>query len=173
MGGVTATCLKAVCATTVIICCHPTAAVIVNRRKQLSTLEVLNALNCCKCTWTYAFVIYVHNRVIVWTIVWTKRFWCKLFSFQIYYWSIGSNMVLRGAWTYKLSAHLRHNFKTVFFFSFLEMLRRFQWVFFRVEIAAIKLSNTQTPVTRVNSPISLKELPAESERLLSTPEYNV
>jgi len=91
----------------------------------------------------------------------------------VYYWSIGSNMVLRGAWTYKLSAHLRHNFKTVFFFSFLEMLRRFQWVFFRVEIAAIKLSNTQTPLARVNSPISLKDLPVESERLLSTPEYNV
>lgn len=53
------------------------------------------------------------------------------------------------------------------------MLRRFQWVFFRVEIAAIKLSNTQTPLMRVNSPISLKDLPAESERLLSTPEYNV
>jgi hypothetical protein len=97
----------------------------------------------------------------------------QILSCQVYYWSIGSNMVLRGAWTYKLSAHLRHNFKTVFFFSFLEMLRRFQWVFFRVEIAAIKLSNTQTPLARVNSPISLKDLPVESERLLSTPEYNV
>lgn len=88
---------------------------------------------------------------------------------QVYYWAICSNLVLRGAWTYKLSAHLRHNFKTVFFFSFLEMLRRFQWIFFRVEIAAIKLSNT-TPVTRVSS-TPLKDMdPSETERLLSEPD---
>ncbi|CAK9223805.1 unnamed protein product [Sphagnum troendelagicum] len=57
----------------------------------------------------------------------------------VYYWAIGSNLVMRCAWTYKLSSHLRHNFKLVFFFSVLEMLRRFQWIFFRVEVAAIKL----------------------------------
>lgn len=55
------------------------------------------------------------------------------------------------------------------------MLRRFQWIFFRVEIAAIKLSNAATTPTRVNSQIPLKELPAESERerLLSGAEYDV
>ncbi|XP_024397476.1 uncharacterized protein [Physcomitrium patens] len=69
----------------------------------------------------------------------------------VYYWAIGSNMVLRAAWTYKLSAHLRHNFKTVFLFSFLEMLRRFQWIFFRVEIAALKLSSStaSNPLSRI------------------------
>ncbi|XP_024527676.1 SPX and EXS domain-containing protein 3 [Selaginella moellendorffii] len=51
----------------------------------------------------------------------------------VYYWAIGSNLLLRCAWTYKLSAHLRHNYLTVFTFSGLEMLRRFQWIFFRVE----------------------------------------
>ena len=93
---------------------------------------------------------------------------------QVYHWAIFSNLVLRGAWTYKLSAHLRHNYKTVFFFSFLEMLRRFQWIFFRVEIAAIKLSNiTSSPVTRVSS-IPLKDIPpSETERLLSDTQHNV
>lgn len=48
--------------------------------KVTSTLEVIISPDCHKSTWwTYAFVIYVHNRVIVWTIVWTIRFWCKLF----------------------------------------------------------------------------------------------
>jgi hypothetical protein len=70
---------------------------------------------------------------------------------QVYYWAIGSNLVMRCAWTYKLSSHLRHNFKLVFFFSVLEMLRRFQWIFFRVEVAAIKLPSfchCPTQVTR-------------------------
>lgn len=76
---------------------------------------------------------------------------------QIYYWSIISNMVLRGAWTYKLSAELRKNYKIVFLFSFLEMMRRFQWIFFRVEIAVLKISSSSTPssLTQVSS-ISLQ-----------------
>ena len=83
--------------------------------------------------------------------------------------------MLRGAWTYKLSAHLRHNFKTVFFFSLLEMLRRFQWIFFRVEIAALKLSSSsvQSPLARVSS-IPLKDIPpSETERLISGPDHSV
>lgn len=64
---------------------------------------------------------------------------------QVYYWAIGSNLVMRCAWTYKLSSHLRHNFKLVFLFSVLEMLRRFQWIFFRVEVAAIKLPFCHCP----------------------------
>ncbi|KAG6545709.1 hypothetical protein Mapa_012894 [Marchantia paleacea] len=51
----------------------------------------------------------------------------------VYYWAIGSNLVLRGAWTYKLSAHLRDYRLTAFAFSALEIFRRFQWIFFRVE----------------------------------------
>lgn len=44
-----------------------------------------------------------------------------------------SNLVLRVSWTYKLSAHLRNNLVTVVIVAALEMVRRFQWVFFRVE----------------------------------------
>lgn len=45
---------------------------------------------------------------------------------QIYYWAVVSDGVLRASWTYKLSAHLRHNHLTVFFFSAMEITRRFQ-----------------------------------------------
>ncbi|CAM6061885.1 unnamed protein product [Sphagnum tenellum] len=89
---------------------------------------------------------------------------------QVYYWAIGSNLVMRGAWTYKLSAHLRHNFRTVFFFSFLEMCRRFQWIFFRVEIAAIKLSNSGGALPRVTSQIPLKDLSGDTEHLITASE---
>lgn len=50
-----------------------------------------------------------------------------------YYWAVVSNFFLRIAWTYKLSAHLRHNQGTVFIISILEVFRRFQWVLLRVE----------------------------------------
>ncbi|CAK9213236.1 unnamed protein product [Sphagnum jensenii] len=89
---------------------------------------------------------------------------------QVYYWAIGSNLVMRGAWTYKLSAHLRHNFRTVFFFSFLEMCRRFQWIFFRVEIAAIKLSNSGGALPWVTSQIPLKDLSGDTEHLITASE---
>ena len=52
---------------------------------------------------------------------------------QIYYWALFSNLILRISWTYKLSSHLRHNEFTVFIVAALEMVRRFQWIFFRVE----------------------------------------
>eukprot|EP00245_Coleochaete_scutata_P013954 TRINITY_DN5810_c0_g2_i1.p1 TRINITY_DN5810_c0_g2~~TRINITY_DN5810_c0_g2_i1.p1 ORF type:complete len:268 (+),score=26.89 TRINITY_DN5810_c0_g2_i1:111-806(+) len=51
----------------------------------------------------------------------------------VYYYVIVSNLILRGTWTYKLSSHLRNNYVLVWIFCFLEMVRRFQWVFFRVE----------------------------------------
>ncbi|CAK9862679.1 unnamed protein product [Sphagnum jensenii] len=125
-------------------------------------------LNSCYCfywdirkDWDIGFVspsnIYIYDDMF---------HGCK----QVYYWAIGSNLALRGAWTYKLSAHLRHNFKTVFFFSLLEMCRRFQWIFFRVEIAAIKFSNSSPTLPKVNSLIPLKDLSAEAERLLTASE---
>ncbi|XVE66306.1 hypothetical protein DITRI_Ditri08aG0070400 [Diplodiscus trichospermus] len=51
----------------------------------------------------------------------------------VYVWVIGSNLILRCTWTYKLSSHLRHNYLTVFTIAALEIFRRFQWTFFRVE----------------------------------------
>ncbi|RDX71767.1 SPX and EXS domain-containing protein 1, partial [Mucuna pruriens] len=77
----------------------------------------------------------------------------------IYFWVIGSNFVLRCSWTYKLSAHLRHNYLTVFTITLLEMFRRFQWVFFRVE-------NEWNKITR--SGVQLTEIPREEEKLLGS-----
>ncbi|KAL3681225.1 hypothetical protein R1sor_024181 [Riccia sorocarpa] len=71
----------------------------------------------------------------------------------VYYWAIASNLFLRCSWTYKLSAHLRHNRLTVFTFSGLEMLRRFQWIFFRVECEYNKMINRGASVD-----IPLKEV---------------
>ncbi|XP_010522320.1 PREDICTED: SPX and EXS domain-containing protein 5 isoform X1 [Tarenaya hassleriana] len=51
----------------------------------------------------------------------------------VYAWVIGSNLILRGTWTYKLSSHLRNNYITVFVITALEIFRRFQWAFFRIE----------------------------------------
>eukprot|EP00898_Chlorokybus_atmophyticus_P007318 jgi/Chlat1/7588/Chrsp63S07072 len=51
----------------------------------------------------------------------------------VYYWAIFSDALLRATWTYKLSAHLRHNEYTVTLISLCEILRRWQWMFFRVE----------------------------------------
>ncbi|OVA06312.1 EXS [Macleaya cordata] len=62
----------------------------------------------------------------------------------VYYWAVGSNLILRCTWTYKLSAHLRHNYLTVFTITTLEMLRRFQWVFFRVENESNKMTHKQS-----------------------------
>lgn len=83
---------------------------------------------------------------------------------QIYFWMIGSNFILRGSWTYKLSAHLRHNYLTVFTISLLEMLRRFQWIFFRVE-------NEWNKMTR--SGIQLTEIEKEEEKLLGSNIHDV
>ncbi|KAI5428806.1 uncharacterized protein LOC127127145 isoform X2 [Lathyrus oleraceus] len=83
----------------------------------------------------------------------------------VYFWVIGSNLVLRGSWTYKLSAHLRHNYLTVFGITLLEMFRRFQWVFFRVE-------NEWNKITRAGG-VQLTEVPREDEKLLGSNIYDV
>ncbi|CAK8542301.1 unnamed protein product [Lathyrus sativus] len=82
----------------------------------------------------------------------------------VYFWVIGSNLVLRGSWTYKLSAHLRHNYLTVFGITLLEMFRRFQWVFFRVE-------NEWNKITRTG--VQLAEVPREEEKLLGSNIHDV
>ncbi|KAI9110169.1 hypothetical protein K1719_019210 [Acacia pycnantha] len=81
-----------------------------------------------------------------------------------YFWVIGSNFLLRCSWTYKLSAHLRHNYLTVFTITALEMFRRFQWVFFRVE-------NEWNKMTR--SSVQLTEIPREEEKLLGADNHQV
>jgi hypothetical protein len=84
---------------------------------------------------------------------------------QVYFWVIGSNFILRLAWTYKLSAHLRHNYLTVFTITALEMIRRFQWVFFRVENEWNKMSS--------KSNLQLSEISSEEDKLLAPNDHHV
>ncbi|XP_031500520.1 uncharacterized protein LOC116264440 [Nymphaea colorata] len=85
----------------------------------------------------------------------------------VYFWVIGSNLILRCTWTYKLSAHLRHNYLTVFAITALEIVRRFQWVFFRVENEWNKMT------TKQNLQVSMSELPSEEDKLLGSTNHNV
>ena len=85
---------------------------------------------------------------------------------QVYLWVIVSNLVLRCTWTYKLSAHLRHNYLTVFTITALEIFRRFQWIFFRVENEWNKMnakSNIQMSMTDAS----------EEDKLLGSNERSV
>ncbi|XP_058108477.1 uncharacterized protein LOC131251642 isoform X2 [Magnolia sinica] len=85
----------------------------------------------------------------------------------VYYWAIGSNLVLRCTWTYKLSAHLRRNFLTVFTITALEMFRRFQWVFFRVENEWNKMT------LKLSLQVAVSDVPKEEDRLLDPNNRNI
>lgn len=113
----------------------------------------------------YKFHSYVNYRTrsIAW--IFSVK---SCFHMQVYYWVIGSNLILRCTWTYKLSAHLRHNYITVFTITALEIFRRFQWIFFRVENEWNKMTN-QKP----NLEISMDDIPKEEDRLLGPSNHNV
>ncbi|KAM1015902.1 hypothetical protein ACFX2I_045590 [Malus domestica] len=85
----------------------------------------------------------------------------------VYFWVIGSNLILRCTWTYKLSSHLRHNYLTVFAITALEIFRRFQWVFFRVENEVNKMSS------KSNIQLSMADNPNEEDRLLVSNGHSV
>lgn len=85
----------------------------------------------------------------------------------VYVWVIGSNLILRCTWTYKLSAHLRHNYLTVFAITVLEMLRRFQWAFFRVENEWNKMNS------KSNIQLSEKDSTSEEAKSLISNDHNV
>ncbi|KAK2971740.1 hypothetical protein RJ640_022879 [Escallonia rubra] len=85
----------------------------------------------------------------------------------VYVWAIGSNLILRCTWTYKLSAHLRHNYLTLFTITALEIFRRFQWVFFRVENEWNKMNSKQ------NIELSVSDFSSEEEKLLNSNHHNV
>ncbi|KAL3514613.1 hypothetical protein ACH5RR_027330 [Cinchona calisaya] len=85
----------------------------------------------------------------------------------VFFWVIGSNLILRCTWTYKLSAHLRHNYITVFTITALEVVRRFQWVFFRVENEWNKMNS------KSNIELSMTDMPNEEEKLLDSNSHNV
>ena len=86
---------------------------------------------------------------------------------QVYIWVIGSNLILRCTWTYKLSAHLRHNYLTVFTIAALEIFRRFQWIFFRVENEWNKMNS------RSNIQLSMNDSTNEEVKLLASSDHNV
>uniref|UniRef100_A0A803MV69 EXS domain-containing protein n=1 Tax=Chenopodium quinoa TaxID=63459 RepID=A0A803MV69_CHEQI len=85
----------------------------------------------------------------------------------VYCWVIGSNLIMRCTWTYKLSAHLRHNYLTVFAITALEIFRRFQWVFFRVENEWNKMS------AKSHIQLSESDDPSEDSKLLDSGNYSV
>ncbi|KAJ6815603.1 SPX and EXS domain-containing protein 1 isoform X1 [Iris pallida] len=86
----------------------------------------------------------------------------------VYYWVIGSNLILRCTWTYKLSAHLRHNYMSVFTITALEIVRRFQWIFFRVENEWNKMTTAKPSIE-----LSTDDIPKEEERLLGAGNHNI
>ncbi|KAH0980374.1 hypothetical protein GBA52_007551 [Prunus armeniaca] len=86
----------------------------------------------------------------------------------VYFWVIGSNLVLRCTWTYKLSSHLRHNYLTVFTITALEILRRFQWIFFRVENEWNKISRSS-----LDQLLPMTGIQAEEEMLIETNNHIV
>lgn len=91
-----------------------------------------------------------------------------MYRLQVYLWVIGSNLILRCTWTYKLSAHLRHNYITVFAITALEIFRRFQWIFFRVENEWNKMNS------KSNIQLSMNDIPNEEEKkLLSSSEHSI
>nr|GLL48338.1 SPX and EXS domain-containing protein 5-like [Ipomoea trifida]GMD93731.1 SPX and EXS domain-containing protein 1-like [Ipomoea batatas]GME06110.1 SPX and EXS domain-containing protein 1-like [Ipomoea batatas] len=85
----------------------------------------------------------------------------------VYFWVIGSNLILRCTWTYKLSAHLRHNYLTLFTITALEIFRRFQWAFFRVENEWNKMTN------KSNVQLSMTDMSSDEEKLLNSSNHNV
>lgn len=87
----------------------------------------------------------------------------------VYYWVITSNLILRCTWTYKLSAHLRHNYLTVFTIASLEIFRRFQWVFFRVENEWNKMTSFKSSFEFS----SMDETPKEDDRLLGSSNHEI
>ncbi|XP_020248819.1 SPX and EXS domain-containing protein 1 isoform X3 [Asparagus officinalis] len=87
----------------------------------------------------------------------------------VYYWVISSNLILRCTWTYKLSAHLRHNYITVFTITALEIFRRFQWIFFRVENEWNKMTAFKTSVELAMDEIG----PKEDDRLLGSSNHEI
>ncbi|KAF8056809.1 hypothetical protein N665_1267s0011 [Sinapis alba] len=85
----------------------------------------------------------------------------------VYVWVIGSNLILRWTWTYKLSAHLRNNYITVFIITLLEIYRRFQWAFFRIENVWYKINNSKRTTSHQTNPVSIQnDNISEQEKLL-------
>jgi hypothetical protein len=62
-----------------------------------------------------------------------------------YYWAIGTDLILRCTWSMKLSPHLDHltDFESsIFLIEFLEVFRRWMWIFLRVETEWLRNTST-------------------------------
>eukprot|EP00887_Chlorella_sp_A99_P004134 scaffold23.g4134.t1 len=63
----------------------------------------------------------------------------RLYSPRVYAYLLVSNLVLRLAWAHKLSPHLRSERVVILLFAVLEAVRRFQWLFVRIEVELRRL----------------------------------
>ena len=77
---------------------------------------------------------------------------------MFYVYLMASNLVLRLAWTYKLSPHLRQNLLTVLIFTLLEVFRRFQWIFVRIEVELRKLQASKPETGQLVPALPPKEI---------------
>lgn len=112
-----------------------------------------------------ALVLLQHNSSIYQFLF----HWLSLaMDLQVYVWVIGSNLILRCTWTYKLSAHLRHNYLTVFTITALEIFRRFQWAFFRVENEWNKMNSSKS-----NIQLAANDIINEDAKLLVSSDHNI
>ncbi|TYI95713.1 hypothetical protein E1A91_D01G017300v1 [Gossypium mustelinum] len=112
--------------------------------------------------WDFSFArMFKFNKSHLYSHLLHGRTW-------VYFWVIGSNLILRCTWTYKLSAHLHNNYLTVFTIAALEIFRRFQWIFFRVENEWNKINS------RPNMQLSMNDPSDDEVKLLSSSAgYNV
>ncbi|GJJ06474.1 hypothetical protein Clacol_000666 [Clathrus columnatus] len=76
----------------------------------------------------------------------------------VYYAAIGLNFVLRFTWSLKLSSHLHTlaNMENgIFILEALELIRRWIWVFFRIEWEAVKKGGATMERTLVNEEVEI------------------
>ena len=71
----------------------------------------------------------------------------RVYSPTFYRAAVVVNLVMRASWTYKLSAHLRHNAWTVLLCTGLEITRRFLWAPIRVEKKYLQMRQTRVSRT--------------------------
>jgi hypothetical protein len=75
-----------------------------------------------------------------------------LFRPVVYYAVIAMDLVLRCTWSLKLSQHLDHlsDFESsIFVVEFLEVFRRWVWIFFRVETEWVRSTSTGLDVNDI------------------------
>ncbi|KAJ0807904.1 hypothetical protein HanLR1_Chr00c0951g0785551 [Helianthus annuus] len=133
-------------------------------RQYKDTKEKTSLLNALKYSTAVPVIFLSALKYHVFPDNWINFYRLSGYS-QVYLWVIGSNLILRCTWTYKLSAHLRHNYLTVFAITALEIFRRFQWAFFRVENEWNKMNSKQN--------VQMQDISGEEEKLLNLNNHNV